>query len=54
MDDFLFGSFSVRKGKNWMDIYGRLKKSGTTTRVFRIETHKGKGTSIVDLEEEYK
>jgi len=45
MNDFCFGCFTVRTGSAWMDIYGRLKKTGKQTLMMRIVFENGKGSN---------
>lgn len=51
MNDFVFGSFHVRTGSAWMEITGKLKKTGTMTVFTRLEYRNGKGKEIINKEE---
>jgi hypothetical protein len=54
INDFRFGCFTVRTGSAWMEINGRLKKTGKQTRFMTIEFEHGKGanqTIMIDEEE---
>ena len=53
-DDFVFGSWHIRTGAGWMEISGRLKKTGKETVFTRLEYSHGHGKTItiMDYEEE--
>jgi len=44
MNDFQWGSFHVRTGSAWMQISGRLKKTGKETVFMEIQFANGHGT----------
>jgi hypothetical protein len=47
-NDFIFGSFKVRTGSAWMQITGKLKKTGKDTVFMDIIFESGNGTIEVD------
>lgn len=51
-NDFMFGSFRVRTGSAWMEITGRLKKTGTETIFTRLEYRSGNGKEYINREED--
>lgn len=46
MNDFRWGSFGVRSGGAWMEVSGKLKKTGKDTIFVRIEFDNGNGMEL--------
>lgn len=51
-NDFKFGSFIVKTGQAWMEVWGKLKKTGTLSLVHRIEYRHGKGKEYIEITED--
>jgi hypothetical protein len=49
-NDFVWGSFRVTTGAGWMNIEGRLKKTGKQTLYCRMEYMSGHGKEIIDMQ----
>jgi len=51
-NDFAFGSFHIRTGEAWLEILGRLKKTGKETTYAKLLYSPGKGKVITQMKEE--